>query len=395
LNQPNNTKVAIITMSFPYNRETFAINEFLYLKNYCELSIHSLRPKHKIADRLIRDYGLQHIVLSHYSIKTLIKFPYLVFRHFSPFLFLLKYIFSVKFGRISYFFKSLVFVPVVLELFAEFKKNPPDVIHTYWCHFPALVTVLCEKYLKHIRFTINYTAHDIYLNYNIINSATVVCEKHFTICEENIPYIKSLGVADEDIEVVYRGVPKKCMEYRSKPKKPFSILSVGTMIPLKSFDAVMEVYRQLKVAYPTASLIIGGDGPERDNLEQLSKELGVEEVIFTGYLMHDEVLKLMNEADVFLLMSKNERIANVTKEAMLMECFCVATRTPGVDELIDSEANGFLIDIDDIEAAVATIRRIWANKDKYEHIRFEGKKTIEDKFILEKNIHKYLKVWNN
>jgi len=60
------------------------------------------------------------------------------------------------------------------------------------------------------------------------------------------------------------------------------MLSVGTMIPLKSFETVMEVYRRLKLIYPEASLIIGGDGPHRGYLEQRRKELGVEEVIFTG-----------------------------------------------------------------------------------------------------------------
>jgi len=41
-----------------------------------------------------------------------------------------------------------------------------------------------------------------------------------------------------------------------------------------------------------------------------------------------------------------------------------------------------------------TIQRIWENKDQYEHIRFKGGKTVENKFILEKNIHKYLEVWD-
>lgn len=396
MNDVNKMKVAIITMSFPYDRETFAINEFVYLKDYCDLEVHSLRPKHKIADQLMQDYDMQDLKISHYSWRSLLRFAVYSVRYFSVLWYLLRGIFSINFGKRSHLLKSLIFVPRIMEMFAHLKRNPPDIVHAYWCHFPALLGFLCERYLKNTKFTINYIAHDIYIGYNIAAYTKDVFGQHISICEENIPYIQSLGVKSENIHVIYHGVPRKYLDYPLRSKQAFSILSVGSMIQRKSFDLVMEAYKKLKENYPQAQLTIGGDGPQHEYLSRRRVELGLEnDVQFTGYLMHDEVMRLMNEAEIFLLMSKNERIANVTKEAMLMKCYCVATKTPGVEELITDGSNGFLIEIDDVDGAVNAIQTIWENRITHEKVLSAARDTIEDKFILEKNIHKYIEIWTS
>jgi len=387
--------VAIITMSFPYDRETFAINEFLYLKDYCELEVHSLRPKHKIAEQLVEDYDLNDIKMSHYSWRTLWLFLFNIFKYPSAFLHLLVGIFRIKHGKISYLLKSLILIPRVMEFFVMFKKNPPDIIHAYWCHFPMLIGLLGKKYFKRTKFTVNYIAHDIYLRYNIAGYLKDNFEVHFSICEDNIPYMKSLGVKEKDIQVIYHGVPEKYLDYPLSKKQKFTILSVGSMIPRKSFDLVLDVFKALKKDYPDACLIIGGDGPEKVYLLNKKESLGLSNIRFTGYLMHDEVMELMNTSEIFLLMSKNERIANVAKEAMLMTCYCISTKTPGVEELIIDRENGFLIDVDDVNGAVKTIDSIWKHKEEFEHIRLNARNTIREKFILEKKMQQYIKTWES
>jgi len=284
-------------------------------------------------------------------------------------------------------------MPRVMELLVTLKKNPPDVVHAYWSHYPALVAFVAKKYLKNTRFTVCHVAYDMYRGYNVGVETKDVFDAHFSICKENIKHLQLIGIQQDKINVVYRGVPQKYANRPLKNKQQYSILSVGSLLPVKSFDLVLEVFAKLKKCYPEAHLTIGGDGPERAFLQQKKEEMGLSDVYFTGYLLHDEVMELMNTTAIFLLMSKNERIANVAKEAMLMKCHCVLTQTPGVEELIEHESNGFIVENGNVDEAVATIQRIWENPKSTQHIPANARDTICDKFILEKNIKQYIETW--
>ena len=393
MNQPNNIKVAIITMSFPYNREAFAVNEFLHLQKHCDVTIHSLRPKHKMADELVEKHQMAHLTLSHHTFRTLLFFVLNVLKYPIAFWELLRCIFQIKFKKTSYRIKAFLLVPRVMELLNVLKKNPPDVVHAYWSHYPGLVGFVAKKYLKDTGFTMSHVAYDVYRGYNMAARTKDAFDIHFSICEENLKHIQSLDIERDKIKIVYRGIPELYANQALANKQKFSILSVGTLLPVKSFDLVLEVFAKLKLQYPEARLTIVGDGPQREFLLEKKEKMSLLDVEFTGYLLRDEVMELMNEAEVFLLMSKNERLANVVKEAMLMQCYCVVTQTPGVEELIQHESNGLIIENGNVDEAVTSIKNIWNDEKHRQHIPGKAREMVCDKFILEKNIQRYINTW--
>lgn len=102
-----------------------------------------------------------------------------------------------------------------------------------------------------------------------------------------------------------------------------------------------------------------GDGLEKKQIDKLAKELNVsDKVEFTGRIPRNEVVKRVDEADVFIMISKNETFGLVYLEAMARGCIVVASRDEGMDGIIIDGENGFLCNAGDALDLENTIRRI-------------------------------------
>ena len=92
-------------------------------------------------------------------------------------------------------------------------------------------------------------------------------------------------------------------------------------------------------------LVIGGDGPDREKLQQLVKSLGVtERCRFLGALNREQVRQQMQSCDVFVLSSLHETFGVVVGEAMACGKPVISTRCGG-PEFIVNEETGVLVDV--------------------------------------------------
>lgn len=99
--------------------------------------------------------------------------------------------------------------------------------------------------------------------------------------------------------------------------KPYNrlIVSCGRFIPLKQFDILVKAFESISVQFPDAGLVIIGDGPEREKIEQLIKQLSLEDkVILTGKISNP--IKWFNKADIGIISSSIEGFPNVLLEMM-------------------------------------------------------------------------------
>ena len=91
-----------------------------------------------------------------------------------------------------------------------------------------------------------------------------------------------------------------------------------------------------------------GDGPERDNAENLCRELRIsEDVRFLGKL--EAVEEVLSVADLFLMPSEKESFGLAALEAMACEVPVISTNTGGLPELNVQGGTGFLSPVGDIE----------------------------------------------
>jgi len=120
----------------------------------------------------------------------------------------------------------------------------------------------------------------------------------------------------------------------------FTLLSVGLLDPRKAHDLIIRALPQL----PDVDLLIAGIGPEKKNLENLARELGVQErVKLLGAVAQTELKIYYNAADALVLASSREGWANVLLESMACGTPVVASNVWGTPEVVSAPEAGVLM----------------------------------------------------
>ena len=116
---------------------------------------------------------------------------------------------------------------------------------------------------------------------------------------------------------------------------------------VKRIEDVIKVFHNVLKSYP-AKLLLVGDGPERNHMEQLCREYDVcEHTRFLGKL--DAVEEVLSVADLFLMTSEKESFGLAALEAMACEVPVISTNAGGIPELNVNGVTGFLSDVGDVE----------------------------------------------
>ncbi|MES2995157.1 MAG: glycosyltransferase family 4 protein [Patescibacteria group bacterium] len=132
------------------------------------------------------------------------------------------------------------------------------------------------------------------------------------------------------------------------------IVSIGRLVPWKHMEGVIDAVTDID----GASLIIVGDGPSRERIEQRAAQLAPGKVLFTGALAHDATLATLREADIFVLNSSYEGLSHLLIEALSLGVPSIATSVGGNPELVTHEENGLLIASRDTDALRAALMRL-------------------------------------
>lgn len=130
------------------------------------------------------------------------------------------------------------------------------------------------------------------------------------------------------------------------------LLSVSRLVDLKNLHRVIDAFAQSQTE---STLVIVGDGPEREALEEHAKKIN-KEIIFTGRFDGDELYAWYNIASVFILASYLEPFGATTNEALLAGCRMVISGKAGSECLVNS-ANGEKIDPMNVENIADAIDR--------------------------------------
>lgn len=97
----------------------------------------------------------------------------------------------------------------------------------------------------------------------------------------------------------------------------FHVLSAGRLVPLKGFDLALRAFKLFSEQRPETEFTIVGDGPELARLQNLTRDLALEEnVRIEKWMPRAELLAAMGECDVFLFLSLRDGGGLVVIEAM-------------------------------------------------------------------------------
>jgi len=119
------------------------------------------------------------------------------------------------------------------------------------------------------------------------------------------------------------------------------VISVGRIVPQKGYDTLLKAFNIVSKAI-NANLVIIGDGPEKEKLDKMTKDLGIKsKVFFLGF--DPNPIKYISHSDLFVMSSKWEGFGNVIVEAMACGCQVVSTDcNSGPYEILDGGRFGVL-----------------------------------------------------
>jgi glycosyltransferase involved in cell wall biosynthesis len=129
-----------------------------------------------------------------------------------------------------------------------------------------------------------------------------------------------------------------------------AIMGVGRLGPEKGFDMLIDAFATIAPAWPTARLVIWGEGDERESLEQHRAERGLEDrVSLPGNTPSPE--RELREATIFVLSSRKEGLPMVLIEAMAIGCAAIAFDCEhGPRDIIRDGVDGVLVPAGDVAA---------------------------------------------
>ena len=176
-------------------------------------------------------------------------------------------------------------------------------------------------------------------------------------------------------------------------KKPYNLLYIGNLIPLKRVHIAIRALSKLSEDY---RLYIVGDGPQRKELAVLVKKLGLEKrVFFEGRKPHKEIPVYLSKAHVLLLLSESEGRPNVVLEALAAGIPVIASDIPGNRELIEEPKNGILVPVDDVGGVVKAIESIFSSKERWETMSKNAKDfVIRERLLWEFTAEDHLKLYS-
>jgi len=177
-------------------------------------------------------------------------------------------------------------------------------------------------------------------------------------------------------------------------RNDFVIGSVGRIAPIKGHKYLIQAAEKVIKEVANAKFLIVGDGPIRDEMEELSVRLGLDErVIFTG--MREDVPEVLSIMDVFVLPSINEGMGRALVEAMAMGLPCVASSVGGVPEVVTDGETGLLVPAEDPSALAEAIIRLAKDKKLAQKIAKAGQRKARSDFGAKTMVDRISAVYRN
>jgi len=128
-------------------------------------------------------------------------------------------------------------------------------------------------------------------------------------------FFKNHGIRPE--YVLPNAVDPQLFPPVTSQEKDIDILGAGALIPLKRYHILVEVVASLRSEFPAVKALHCGGGDEKESLQQLIKEVGLEHNLsLLGERPRQDVLRLMQRAKVFLHTSSYEGFSTVCLEAL-------------------------------------------------------------------------------
>lgn len=188
----------------------------------------------------------------------------------------------------------------------------------------------------------------------------------------------------------YDDIDSGDLRRRYAPNGEPLVLHVSNFRKVKRVEDVVKVFSKVRTQI-NAKLLLIGDGPERYNVEQMCRQLGIcSDIHFLGKTK--DVERFLLCGDLFILPSETESFGLAALEAMAARMPVISSNTGGIPEVNEDGYSGFLSEVGDTEKMAQDalyILRDRANLQRFKDQAYEQAKKFSLPVVLPKYIELY------
>jgi teichuronic acid biosynthesis glycosyltransferase TuaC len=163
----------------------------------------------------------------------------------------------------------------------------------------------------------------------------------------------------------------------------FEILAVGSLLPSKGQELVLRALEKLKSRFPRVRCRIVGEGPDRERLEALVRNLPLSsQVEFVSRQSRVELANAMRRCSIFALPSWNEGLGCVYLEAMACAKPVIGCAGQGIEDVIEHGRNGWLVPRQALDKLVEALATLLASHELRSRIGDSARQIVVEKFTL-------------
>lgn len=175
-----------------------------------------------------------------------------------------------------------------------------------------------------------------------------------------------------------------------------NVTYLGDIRKTKGWDYLLDAFRKIRKDMPDSRLVLIGasDTSKTSKIRELLKYKGIEkDVVLKGVMKHENVLKAMQDFDVYVSPSTFDGMPNAVLEVMTLKKPVIATNSGGVPEIIRNGYNGLIVNEfspDEIHEKMLSLHR---NAGERKRIGLNAFNTIKREFDPERETEKWYKLY--
>jgi len=226
-----------------------------------------------------------------------------------------------------------------------------------------------------------------------------VCNYRFVACSEFVKRsaVGRLGYRPESIQVIYNGIDLgsfreddsgKVISLRRELGLDHGeaiLVNVGRLIPQKGQRYLIMAMPKVLDEQPSCKLLLVGEGPMENELQDLAHDLGVGEAIWFLRTRHD-VPAILQLSDLFVLPSLSEGMPVALLEAMAMRKPCIASNITSIPEVVEDGRSGVLVEPQRPDQLANAVLSLIDDPERRQAMRVRGRQIVKEKFSINVNI---------
>ena len=235
----------------------------------------------------------------------------------------------------------------------------------------------------------------------VMNNSDIVTSP----CYELVHHARSQGLK-KDAVVISHGVDLDKFNpnnYSSELRKKVEVrdgevmcFSLQRLDQRKRVEYLINAIPNVIKENPNVKFVIGGGGPERENLYRLTKKLNIEDnVAFTGFIPFKKYSAYYASCDIFVLHSTYEAFGIVLAEAMASGKPVISTNVGAIPEVVDNGKTGIIVPPRDSKALADAILKLAEAKDLRIKMGMEGRKKAEREYDWDTIVEKYERIYES